>query len=98
MIAKYTTSQIANELARLNHDSPEPWAIRNAKLSKTFAFPNFVSAFGFMTKVAIHAEKANHHPEWFNVYGRVEIELTTHEAKGLTERDFKLASIIDGLV
>jgi 4a-hydroxytetrahydrobiopterin dehydratase len=60
-------------------------------------FSNFVEAFGFMSSVAILAERANHHPEWSNVYKTVTIELTTHEANGLTERDFSLAMEINGV-
>lgn len=66
-------------------------------ISKTFEFKSFVAAFGWMTRVAIHAEKMNHHPEWSNAYNRVEVTLTTHDAGGLTERDLKLARILDGL-
>ena len=61
-------------------------------------FENFVEAFGFMTSVALLAERANHHPEWRNVYNRVQIELTTHEAGGLTGRDIELAREIDALL
>ena len=67
------------------------WSIENDKLHREFIFANFVEAFGFMTKAAILAEKANHHPEWFNVYKKVVVDLTTHEAGGITERDFALA-------
>jgi 4a-hydroxytetrahydrobiopterin dehydratase len=62
---------------------------------KTFVFADFNAAFGFMTRVAIQADKADHHPEWFNVYNRVEITLTTHDADGLSERDVQLATFID---
>jgi len=66
-------------------------------LSRTFKFADFSAAFGFMTRVALAAEKLDHHPEWFNVWNRVEITLSTHDAGGLTERDIKLAKIIDKL-
>jgi len=66
-------------------------------LRRHFAFDSFVQAFGFMTKVALLAEQANHHPEWSNVYNKVDIRLTTHDADGLTERDVKLAQAIDAL-
>lgn len=62
---------------------------------RAFKFPDFNAAFGFMTRVALAAEKADHHPEWFNVYNRVEITLTTHDAGGLTRRDVALADFID---
>jgi 4a-hydroxytetrahydrobiopterin dehydratase len=64
-------------------------------VQKRFAFRNFVEAFGWMTKIAIHAEKQNHHPEWSNVYGKVDVVLTSHDAGGLTERDLKLARVMD---
>lgn len=66
-------------------------------LRRHFKFDSFVQAFGFMTKVALLAEQANHHPEWSNVYNKVDIRLTTHDADGLTERDIKLAQAIDAL-
>jgi len=62
---------------------------------KTFRFADFGEAFAFMTRVALAAEKADHHPEWSNVYDRVEITLTTHDADGLSERDVALAAIIE---
>jgi 4a-hydroxytetrahydrobiopterin dehydratase len=62
---------------------------------KTFKFGDFNAAFGFMTRVALAAEKADHHPEWFNVYNRVEITLTTHDAGGLSDRDIALARFIE---
>jgi 4a-hydroxytetrahydrobiopterin dehydratase len=64
-------------------------------IAKSFKFADFNTAFGFMTRVALAAEKMDHHPEWSNVYNRVEIVLTTHESDGVTERDLKLAGIID---
>jgi 4a-hydroxytetrahydrobiopterin dehydratase len=67
-------------------------------INRTLKFADFAQAFGFMTRVAIAAEKADHHPEWFNVYNRVEIRLTTHDAGGLSQRDVALAKAIDGFV
>jgi 4a-hydroxytetrahydrobiopterin dehydratase len=67
-------------------------------LTRQFMFADFVEAFGFMTRVAILAEKADHHPEWSNVYARVDILLTTHDAGGLSVRDVALAKAIDALV
>ena len=64
-------------------------------VKKTFAFRDFNEAWGFMCRVALAAEKADHHPEWFNVYNKVDITLTTHDAGGLSERDVKLAGFID---
>lgn len=66
-------------------------------LCKTFRFPSFVEAFGFMTRAALWAEKWNHHPDWRNVYGTVEVTLTTHDAGGLTARDLKLAHRMEAL-
>lgn len=69
------------------------WILREDGLAiiKTFRFADFAEAFAFMTRVAIVAEKADHHPEWFNVYNRVEVTLTTHDANGLSKRDVALA-------
>jgi 4a-hydroxytetrahydrobiopterin dehydratase len=64
-------------------------------IRKTYHFASFVEAFGFMTKVALMAEKADHHPEWFNVYDRVEVILTTHDADGVTDRDIRMARAMD---
>ena len=75
------------------------WALADGKdaIEKKFEFGDFVEAWGFMSRVAIVAEKADHHPEWFNVYNRVEITLTTHDADGLSRRDVDLAKAIDAL-
>jgi 4a-hydroxytetrahydrobiopterin dehydratase len=91
---KYTNEQVTTSLSALNKNlSPdEEWSLKNQKLCKTFKFKNFITAFGWMTQVAIWAEKLKHHPEWFNVYNRVEVELTTHDADGISELDFKLAA------
>jgi 4a-hydroxytetrahydrobiopterin dehydratase len=75
----------------------EPARDGNA-IVRTFTFSDFSEAFAFMTRVAILAEKRDHHPEWFNVYNRVEITLTTHDAGGLSLRDVKMARKIDGLL
>ena len=71
------------------------WSIVNEKLSKSFKFSNFIQAFGFMTKVAITSEAMDHHPEWSNVYNRVEINLITHSEGGITKLDTELAMKID---
>ena len=73
------------------------WERRGDRIVRTFRFPDFVRAFGFMASAAVVAEKQNHHPEWRNVYGTVEVELTTHDAGGITERDFRLAGEMDRL-
>jgi 4a-hydroxytetrahydrobiopterin dehydratase len=67
-------------------------------LTRTFVFADFVEAFGFMTRVAILAEKADHHPEWSNIYNRVDVLLTTHDAGGLSARDVALATAIEALL
>ena len=64
-------------------------------LQKSFKFGDFNQAFGFMTRVALVAEQMNHHPEWFNVYNRIDVVLATHDAGGVTELDFKLAKFMD---
>ena len=68
------------------------WVLDNGKLKKDFIFDDFTEAFGFMTKLALIAEKINHHPEWFNVYNKVNVQLATHEPKGISELDFFMAS------
>jgi 4a-hydroxytetrahydrobiopterin dehydratase len=78
---------------KLNHI--EEWTLEDEKLYREFKFTTFIQAFGFMSSVAILAEQQDHHPEWFNVYNKVRIYLTTHEAGGITEKDFFLASAID---
>ena len=71
------------------------WSLVDGKLHRAFSFADFIEAFGFMTRVALIAEKMDHHPEWSNVYNRVGVELTTHDAGGLTELDFELATAMD---
>jgi 4a-hydroxytetrahydrobiopterin dehydratase len=74
------------------------WTVEGERLLRTFRFADFVEAFGFMSRVALLAEKQDHHPEWFNVWNRVEVALTTHDAGGLSARDVKLAKAIDALL
>ena len=75
------------------------WIEQDNQLKKTFEFKNFIEAFGFMTRAAIIIEKHNHHPDWSNVYNRVEISLCTHDAGNkVTEKDHKLAKALDDLV
>ena len=74
------------------------WNVVNEKLHKEFQFDSFNQAFGFMTRAAMEIEKMNHHPEWFNVYNRITIELTTHDAGGITKNDVNLAKILNSLV
>jgi len=73
------------------------WALRDGKLHREYRFADFVGAFGFMASCALAAEASNHHPEWFNVYGTVRVDLVTHDAGGITERDFALAGRMEQL-
>lgn len=73
------------------------WSVVNEKLHKEFQFESFNQAFGFMTRAAMEIEKMNHHPEWFNVYNRITIDLTTHDAGGITKNDVSLAKILNSL-
>lgn len=91
-IQKLNDAEVQHDLQKL-----AGWALHNGKLHKVFQFGSFVEAFGFMAKVALVAEAMNHHPEWCNVYNRVTIELTTHEAGGISARDFELAAKIESL-
>jgi 4a-hydroxytetrahydrobiopterin dehydratase len=87
---KLSEDEIKKELSKL-----KGWKIVNQKLSRTFIFKDFNEAFGFMTRVAMEAEKLNHHPEFYNVYKKVRIDLVTHELGGISDYDFKLARIIN---
>jgi 4a-hydroxytetrahydrobiopterin dehydratase len=93
MPEKYTPEEIKAALSQLNSNLAvdDQWMIKDDKLCKTFKFKSFIRAFGWMTQIAIWAEKLKHHPEWFNVYNKVDVELTTHDADGISELDFKLA-------
>ncbi|MEM7502678.1 MAG: 4a-hydroxytetrahydrobiopterin dehydratase [Pseudomonadota bacterium] len=83
--------RLDNDAVAAQLDGLAGWELIDGKLHREFKFANFVEAFGFMTRAAIEAEKMNHHPEWFNVYSKVVVDLTTHEAAGISERDFELA-------
>ncbi|MGB8701894.1 MAG: 4a-hydroxytetrahydrobiopterin dehydratase [Thermosynechococcaceae cyanobacterium] len=89
---KMTDKEIETAIAQLTE-----WTVVNGKLNRAFKFKNFVDAFGFMTKVAIVAEKADHHPELFNVYNRVVIDLVTHDVGGIGTLDIELATKINTL-
>ncbi len=89
---KLTDVQIQEALTSLSG-----WSLVEGKLHKEFKFADFVAAFGFMTQCAIVAEKMNHHPEWFNVYHTVKVDLMTHEAGGITEYDLSLAKRMNEL-
>lgn len=98
---RYTNEQIENALFSLNNvlnnsqSDRVLWQINRAKLCKSFIFEDFKQAFAFMSSVAIVAEELNHHPDWQNSYNRVDIALSTHDAKGVTELDFQLAAKIE---
>ncbi|GGI87364.1 hypothetical protein GCM10007973_24780 [Polymorphobacter multimanifer] len=92
MIQNLDETEILAGLAQL-----QGWSQVRDGIEKDWKFKNFVAAFGFMSRVALLAEKADHHPEWSNVYGKVHIRLTTHDAGGLSERDLALAGAIDAL-
>ena len=90
---RLSESDIKKELEKL-----VGWNVKNDKLHKEFQFDNFNQAFGFMTRAAMEIEKMNHHPEWFNVYNRITVDLTTHEAGGITNNDVNLARILNSLL
>jgi len=95
MATKLTGAARSRALAQLSG-----WSEVNGRdaIQKSFTFQDFNAAFGFMTRVALMAEKLDHHPEWLNVYGRVDITLSTHDAGGVTERDVTLAGFIEKAV
>ena len=86
-----TTRLSTGEIEKLLPTVPG-WIVSNERLHREFKFRNFVGAFAFMTACALEAEKMNHHPDWFNAYSTVRVDLTTHDVGGLTELDFKLAA------
>ena len=89
---KLTPEALESALARL-----PGWSVEAGKLHRELRFPSFVEAFGFMSSAALVAEQLNHHPEWFNVYDRVVVDLTTHDAGGLTELDVQMAARMNEL-
>ena len=93
MIRKLEPAQVREALAAL----PQ-WTLDESRgaIRRSFVFKDFGEAFSFMTRIALAAERADHHPEWFNVYNRVDITLTTHDADGLSERDITWAKAADG--
>ncbi len=94
MTDKLHGSALEQALATVND-----WQVSDdgLKIHKKFQFKDFNAAFGFMTRVALHCDVVNHHPEWFNVYNRVEITLTTHDAGGITQRDIDMASFMNNI-
>ncbi|GFN39753.1 MAG: 4a-hydroxytetrahydrobiopterin dehydratase [Thaumarchaeota archaeon] len=91
-ITKLSNEEIERELSNLSG-----WSVVNGKLHKEFIFKNFIEAFAFMTTAALNIEKMNHHPEWFNVYNKLIVDLTTHDAGGITKNDIDLAKILNSI-
>lgn len=91
-LEKLSDDQIKKELEGLNG-----WSIKDGKMHKDFTFRDFVDAFGFMSRAALHIERLNHHPEWFNVYNKLSVDLTTHDAGGITQNDINLAKVLNSL-
>ena len=89
---KLSDEQVKTEILGLSG-----WSIVNGKLHRDFVFDDFIEAFGFMSKAAIHMEKMNHHPEWFNVYNKISVDLVTHDAGGITQNDIILARTLNSL-
>lgn len=91
-LAPLSKEELNTALSQLNG-----WSVKDGKLHRQLKFASFVEAFGFMSSVALVAEAAGHHPEWFNVYNRVTIDLTTHDAGGITTKDIELARKVNAL-
>ncbi|MDA8016672.1 MAG: 4a-hydroxytetrahydrobiopterin dehydratase [Thermoanaerobaculia bacterium] len=87
---KLTTSQLEDHLARL-----DGWIVKDGKLHRELQFDHFQQAFAFMTRLALYAEAQQHHPEWFNVWNRVVIDLTTHDVGGLSDKDVAFAEAVN---
>ncbi|WP_321470337.1 4a-hydroxytetrahydrobiopterin dehydratase [uncultured Paludibaculum sp.] len=87
---KLTAKQVKAGLVGLSG-----WTVVDGKLHRAYEFPDFTHAFGFMATAATAIEKLNHHPEWFNVYNRVVVDLSTHDAGGITEKDLELAALLE---
>jgi 4a-hydroxytetrahydrobiopterin dehydratase len=92
-VTRATESEIQKAITEL-----DSWTVENGKLHREYRFRDFVEAFGFMAQVALLAERAAHHPEWFNVYNKVVVDLTTHEAGGITHKDLDLAGEMEQIV
>jgi 4a-hydroxytetrahydrobiopterin dehydratase len=95
MVAKLSMQERESALAEIGQWE---WDVKRDAIARSFTFQDFSAAFAFMTRVALAAEQADHHPEWSNVYNKVYILLTTHSAGGLTQKDIDLANVIDGFV
>ncbi len=88
-------AKLTDQAARAALRALPDWSIQADKLHREFRFADFNAAFAFMTRVALAAEQLDHHPEWWNVYNRVVVDLTTHDAQGISQRDFDLAAKMD---
>jgi 4a-hydroxytetrahydrobiopterin dehydratase len=89
---KLTEKEVATALEAL-----PGWSLLAGKLHREYRFPDFVHAFGFMATAAIAIEKRDHHPEWFNVWNQVRIDLTTHDSGGVTQKDVELAGVLEAI-
>ena len=89
---KLSAEKISEQLKNL-----QGWSIKDEKLHKDFEFESFNEAFGFMTRASMEIEKMNHHPEWFNVYNKISVDLMTHDTGGITKNDIQLAKILNSL-
>jgi 4a-hydroxytetrahydrobiopterin dehydratase len=87
---KLTDTEIQHTLAKLSG-----WTVKDAKLHREYKFADFAHAIGFITTAALGIEKLDHHPEWFNVYNKVTVDLTTHDSGGITEKDVELAQMLE---
>lgn len=92
ILERLSDERIEKELQNL-----QGWKVVEGKLHKNFQFKDFIEVFGFMTRAALHIEKLNHHPEWFNVYNKLTVDLTTHDAGGITTNDIELAKLLNSL-
>ena len=90
VMRKFSGSELKDALTGLSG-----WTVADGKLHKEYKFADFIHAFGFMATSALGIEKMNHHPEWFNVYNQVTVDLSTHDAGGITSKDVKLAKLLD---
>jgi 4a-hydroxytetrahydrobiopterin dehydratase len=91
-VQKMTKADVAAAVAKL-----PGWSVKDGKLHREYKFADFPHAFGFMATAAPSIEKMDHHPEWFNVYNRVVVDLNTHSAGGITQKDFDLAALLEGI-
>jgi 4a-hydroxytetrahydrobiopterin dehydratase len=89
---KLTDDELSSVLQQL-----KDWSVQAGKLHREYRFTDFAHAFGFMATAAVLIEKRNHHPEWLNVYNRVTVDLTTHDAGGITQKDVELARLLDSI-